>query len=1341
MAVSPNFASDQTLFAATWGGVFKSTNGGTSWSAVNSGLTGTTVNSVAVSPNFATDHTLFAGTWGGVFISTNGGTSWSAVNSGLTGTAVNSVAVSPNFATDHTLFAGISGGVFISTNGGTSWSAVNSGLTNTDINSVALSPNFASDQTLFAGTLGGVFKTTNGGTSWSAVNSGLTSTAVKSVALSPNFASDQTLFAGTFGGVFLSTNAGGSWSAVNSGLTGTTVNSVAVSPNFATDHTLFAGTSGGVFLSTNAGASWSAINSGLTNTDINSVALSPNFASDHTLFAGTWGDGVFKSTNGGTSWSAINSGLASTAIKSVALSPNFASDQTLFAATWGGVFISTNAGGSWSAINSGLTSTYISSLALSPNFATDHTLFAGTYGGVFLSTNAGGSWSAINSGLTNMYIYSVALSPNFATDHTLFAGTAYGVFISTNAGNSWSAINSGLTSTDISSLALSPNFATDHTLFAGTYGGGVFISTNAGTSWSAVNSGLASTDVNSVALSPNFASDQTLFAGTAGGVFLSTNAGTSWSAINSGLTNMYIYSVALSPNFASDQTLFAGTWGGVFKTTNGGTSWSAINSGLASTAVRSVALSPNFVSDQTLFAGTWGDGVFSYTFQNTTPPSVTNLQPSGLISTTSTTITADYADSGSGINSASAAVALDGTAVSGCTATATSISCPVTGLAEGAHNYTVSVADNAGNTGTASGSFMVDSVAPAVSGIAPTGTLSSASVTVYANFTDSGASISSATAQVYLDSGVLSGCTATATSISCPVTGLANGSHTIKVSVADNAGNTAAASGSFTVSSDTTPPALSNLAPTGTLSSASVTVYASYTDSGAGINSSSAAVYLDGSATRLSGCTATATSISCPVSGLAEGAHTIKVSVADNAGNTSRINGSFTVAQAHNYYWAWYDGKNMTNWILMADPTGSGHNLSFGLGIASVNESLDNSFGLGAGVIAPGDTLKFKQDGTTDGPVKLDSLTGGKALVSQRILFGNSFEEVPGTDEASLSGHYYWTWYDGKNMADWVLVANPSATDNVYYRVRVAGQVMPQAKDNPGVVAPGAKVTPQFGNIIGGPVEVTSCSQAFDQSGNCPGTSPNVIASQRVLSNGSTAFNEVPGTPASQLSGLYYWTWYDGKNMADWVLVANPSATDNVYYQVRVAGQVMPQAKDNPGIIAPGKNVTPQFDQIIGGPVEVTSCSQAFDQSGNCPGTSPNVIASQRSTTPKSFEEVPGYPAASLAGDYNWTWYDGKNSANWVLVANPSATDNVYYQVSIAGQVMPPAKDNPGVIDPGKNVTPMFDGTMNGPVEVRSCSQAFSSNGSCPGTTPSLIASQRVLWNGFFNEVLGTVLN
>ncbi|MEK6537194.1 MAG: hypothetical protein AABZ63_06895, partial [Actinomycetota bacterium] len=48
----------------------------------------------------------------------------------------------------------------------------------------------------------------------------------------------------------------------------------------------------------------------------------------------------------------------------------------------------------------------------------------------------------------------------------------------------------------------------------------------------------------------------------------------------------------------------------------------------------------------------------------------------------------------------------------------------------------------------------------------------------------------------------------TASSVSCPVTGLAVGSHTIGGSVSDIAGNTATISGSFTVatSTDTTPP-------------------------------------------------------------------------------------------------------------------------------------------------------------------------------------------------------------------------------------------------------------------------------------------------------------------------------------------------------------------------------------------------------------------------------------------------------------------------------------------------------------------------------------------------------
>ena len=83
--------SGTNLFAGTQGGgVFLSTDDGTSWTAVNSGLTNTTVRAFAVSGT-----NLFAGTaGGGVFLSTDNGTNWTAANSGLTGTDVYGFAAS-----------------------------------------------------------------------------------------------------------------------------------------------------------------------------------------------------------------------------------------------------------------------------------------------------------------------------------------------------------------------------------------------------------------------------------------------------------------------------------------------------------------------------------------------------------------------------------------------------------------------------------------------------------------------------------------------------------------------------------------------------------------------------------------------------------------------------------------------------------------------------------------------------------------------------------------------------------------------------------------------------------------------------------------------------------------------------------------------------------------------------------------------------------------------------------------------------------------------------------------------------------------------------------------------
>lgn len=447
-------------------------------------------------------------------------------------------------------------------------------------------------------------------------------------------------------------------------------------------------------------------------------------------------------------------------------------------------------------------------------------------------------------------------------------------------------------------------------------------------------------------------------------------------------------------------------------------------------------------------------------------------------------------------------------------------------------------------------------------------------------------------------------------------------------------------------------------------------------------------------------------------------------------GNGSSVAFNVDESQSKNYYWPWFDSQNMQSWILMSNPPGSGKFLGLNLSIGSDYKALKDSFENGPGVVPEGNTLIYSERGLLTGPVKVGTQTGGSAIVSQRSLMRNSFEEVRGTDSQKLSDNYFWPWYDEKTpgTTDWILVANPSQTDTVHVELTFLniedGQKVAAQSDIP----PGQNWNPTFVSKMGGPLEL----KAYLAGGSWPSDKRNVVASQRVLSNYGAAFNEVPGIPAGDLSGDYLWTWYDNKSpgFTDWVLVANPGAS-TVYYEVRVAGSVMPTSSDNPGAIPAGGKVAPSFPGVINGPVEVITCSQSFDTSGNCPSgaTRPNVIASQRSLVGPSFEEVPGYPKSALSSDYLWTWYDNRSvgSTNWVLVANPGDTA-VTYQVKIGGQAMPTTADNPGIIPAHGKVTATFPGTMNGPVEVT------SSGG-------NVMASQRVMWNGYFNEVMGSLLN
>lgn len=147
-------------------GLFKSTDGGASWS--NTGLTAMAINLVAIDPS--NRNIIYVGMEGhysqptgfqGLFKSTDDGTSWLGINRGLEGlmgtrlTATTALIIDP--ANANIVYLGTSnGGVFRSADGGANWSPFNDGLANLQIRALAVAA--GPRHTVYAGTAGGVFK-------------------------------------------------------------------------------------------------------------------------------------------------------------------------------------------------------------------------------------------------------------------------------------------------------------------------------------------------------------------------------------------------------------------------------------------------------------------------------------------------------------------------------------------------------------------------------------------------------------------------------------------------------------------------------------------------------------------------------------------------------------------------------------------------------------------------------------------------------------------------------------------------------------------------------------------------------------------------------------------------------------------------------------------------------------------------------------------------------------------------------------------------------------------------------------------------------------------------------
>ncbi len=326
------------------------------------------VNAIAFHPTDAT--TIYAGApAGGLWVTTNGGSSWTPLTDNLPTLGVSSIVVdhvNPNIIyigtgdRDHGDAPGI--GVWKSVDGGITFQPSNAGMTTATVGKIAIHP--VDNMKLIAATSSGLFRTVNGGVSWTNVSTG----NFKDVVLKPG--DPNIVYATRSGNFYRSTNNGQSFTQITTGLPTSSRGAIAVSPAnpsivyfIITNDDSFKG----LYQSTDSGLTFTVRSTtpNIMSWDCNGGSggqawYDLDIASDplnaDIIYAG--GVNCFKSVNGGQTW-AINShwwgdcGVPSVHADLHVLEFNPINNR-LYAGNDGGVYWTNTGGASWNEISNGL---------------------------------------------------------------------------------------------------------------------------------------------------------------------------------------------------------------------------------------------------------------------------------------------------------------------------------------------------------------------------------------------------------------------------------------------------------------------------------------------------------------------------------------------------------------------------------------------------------------------------------------------------------------------------------------------------------------------------------------------------------------------------------------------------------------------------------------------------------------------------------------------------------------------------------------------------------------------------------------------------------------------------
>jgi photosystem II stability/assembly factor-like uncharacterized protein len=642
--------SPQTMYIGTpAGGIYKTTNAGTSWTHLFKNEVTLSIGSLAIDPN--NNQVIYAGTGDnamssftylgrGIYKSTNGGATWSNIgleNTGvITKILINPLNTQEMYATAMGNIYSLNSnkGLYKSIDGGTTWTNVL--FLSNQCGVMDLVMDLSHPDTLFAtgmhryrtsqssvtyGQKTKIYRSYNGGATWDTMSNGLPvePNCRINLAMSQNnpnliYASycDTTL---NYGGLYKTTNSGNTWSFVSQdpdlemGGFGWYFGGIRLDPN--NDNILYwMGID--LYKSTNGGATWSLNASPWYNYDVHADKHDLQFINSNEAVLATDG-GLYKTTTGGgqntNSWTYISQ-LPITQFYEVGYNPfdtasyyggaqdngtetgsalgglsnwvrYFGGDgfqpafdsldpAIMYAETQNGnIYVTTSGGSNWDPLTSSFSSIERCNWNM-PYLLSKHNyqyLYTGSYRVLMNTTGVLDSWSPISPDLTdgtnNIHHTISTLDESKLVPNLLYAGTSDArIWVTQNGGSSWTQINSGMPQRNVSSIKASPNHS--NAVFVGYWGyrdndtnAYIYYSSNYGATWTNIASAsLPNFAINDIWIKPD-GTDSSLLVANDGGVYATQNRGLTWVRVGNNMPIIPVYDIEYNPKL---KKIFVGTF-------------------------------------------------------------------------------------------------------------------------------------------------------------------------------------------------------------------------------------------------------------------------------------------------------------------------------------------------------------------------------------------------------------------------------------------------------------------------------------------------------------------------------------------------------------------------------------------------------------------------------------------------------------------------------------------------------------------------------------------------------------------------------------------------------------